>query len=248
MLKQFSITPSCGKRLIGKAFVVHPAIKEVLEKGILVIIAGTTNGYIAEEILNSLGYGDKFSRTGFRRGIVTGPNAKIEVTDLSGDVVLQKGKWLKGKTIFEVVDDLKAGDIILKGANALDSNYKTAVLIGDPKSGTIGVSLMAIYGRRVRLIVPVGLEKTIIDDIDELVDICNSAEAVGTRLLPLPGETFTELEAIKLLSGADAFMIAAGGIYGAEGSVWLGIEGDDDQVKLAEQIIRDIENEPPCKV
>ena len=54
-MKQFCVTTSAGKRLIGKAMVAHPDIRNVLEKGTLVIIAGTTNGYVAEEILSSLG-------------------------------------------------------------------------------------------------------------------------------------------------------------------------------------------------
>ena len=44
-----------GKRLIGKGMAIHPQVKDVLQKGTLVVIAGTTNGYVAEEILGSLG-------------------------------------------------------------------------------------------------------------------------------------------------------------------------------------------------
>ena len=68
-MKQFCVTTSTGKRLIGKAMVAHPDIKAVLEKGTLVIIAGTTNGYVAEEILSSLGQVEGFSRKGFRRSV-----------------------------------------------------------------------------------------------------------------------------------------------------------------------------------
>ena len=58
MLKQFCVTTSMGKRLIGRAMVQHPDIVRVLDKGTLVIIAGTTNGYVAEEILDALGSDD----------------------------------------------------------------------------------------------------------------------------------------------------------------------------------------------
>lgn len=73
-LKQFLITPSAGKRLIGIALAKHPVIRNVLNKGTLVIIAGTTNGYVAEEILNSIGQISNFSRRGFFRGIVLPPS------------------------------------------------------------------------------------------------------------------------------------------------------------------------------
>jgi hypothetical protein len=53
-MKQLLLTPSAGKRLIAKALSIHPQIQSALQKGTLVVIAGTTNGYLAEEILNRL--------------------------------------------------------------------------------------------------------------------------------------------------------------------------------------------------
>ncbi len=53
----------------------------------------------------------------------------------------------------------KEGDVILKGANSVDlKEKKAAILIGHPKGGTIAISMQAVIGRRVHLIVPVGLE------------------------------------------------------------------------------------------
>ena len=49
-------------------------------------------------------------------------------------------------------------DVILKGANALDVGARrAAVLIGNPDGGIAGAVVPAVVGRRVRLIVPVGL-------------------------------------------------------------------------------------------
>jgi len=75
-MRQFTVTTAMGKRLIGKGMAQHPDIEAVLEKGTLVIIAGTTNGYVAEEILTSLGQAEGFSREGFRRGMTVAPGAK----------------------------------------------------------------------------------------------------------------------------------------------------------------------------
>ena len=111
----------------------------------------------------------------------------------------------KGKTIFDVVDDLREGDVILKGANAVDLiQRRAAILIGDPKAGTIGVSLQAAVGRRVRLILPVGLEKRVYGNLDELAAKMNEPGTQGPRLLPVSGEIFTELDAIALLTGASS--------------------------------------------
>ncbi len=43
-----------------------------------------------------------------------------------------------------------SGDVILKGANAIDMSQRRAtILIGHPKGGTIAVALWAVIGRRV---------------------------------------------------------------------------------------------------
>ena len=102
---QVTITPAAGKRLIAKAITQHADVKKVLSSGTVVIIAGTTNGYVAEEII-------------------------------------------------------------------------------------------------------------------------------------------TELEAISLLSGANAALIAGGGVCGAEGSVWLAIDGQPDELKSIKGIIDSTQNEP----
>lgn len=247
-MRQLCVTTAMGKRLIGKAMAAHPLIEATLERGTLVIIAGTTNGYAAEEILKSLGQAEGFSRQGFRRGVTVAPGAKAPQVDFPGDVVIQDGRWQKGRTISEVADDLATGDVVLKGANAFDPQGHAAVQIGHPKGGTILEALMAVVGRRVRLILPVGLEKRVCEDVHVLAQLCNAPGAKGPRLLPLPGEVFTELDAIRLLTGAEAHLIASGGIYGAEGSAWLGITGTRQELQAAADLVESVADEPPCKV
>ncbi len=250
-MKQFLITISAGKRLIAKALATHPSIKNALKNGTIVIIAGTTNGYVAEEILKSLGTSD-FSRKRFFRGITLPPSEKVtsegrlaDESRFPGDVVIAKGVWQKGKVIADVVDDLKEGDVILKGANALDLQRKqAAILIGHPKAGTIGLSIPAVAGRRVKLIIPVGLEKRIDGDLYSLAEKLNAPGAGGYRLLPVPGEVFTEIEAVNMLTGANAELISAGGVCGAEGSCWIAVAGKPEQEKAAEKLIASIADEP----
>ncbi len=247
-MKQVNLTPAMCKRLIGKGMVIHPSIQRVLQQGILVIIAGTTNGYVAEEILQFLGQENGFSRVGFRRGMTTPASATPPKLDFPGDVVIRDGVWQKGLSVGDVVEDLKTGDVILKGANAFDRHGQAAVQIGHPKGGSILVSMPAIIGRRVELIVPVGLEKRVIEDIPDLAMKVLSLETDGPRLLPLPGKTFCELDAIRILTGAEATLIAAGGVYGAEGAVWLGISGTPEQVDIAVRLIESISTEASCQV
>lgn len=250
-MKQFVLTPAMGKRLIGKAMATHPAITAALADNTVVIVAGTTNGYVAEEILTATGQQNGFSRTGFRRGAVMAPgfDASSLKTEFKGDVVLVKGAWQKGKEIFDVVNDLKAGDVIVKGANAVDlCTGRTALLIGHPMGGTIGAALPAIVGRRVQLIIPVGLEKRVCGGLDEMADMLNAPTATGPRLVVMPGRAFTELDAIAQLTGAKATLVAAGGIHGAEGAVWIVVRGTASQEQAAEQLVKGLATEGLCQV
>jgi hypothetical protein len=250
-MRQFVVTPSAGKRLIAKALASHAAVSDALKNGTLVIIAGTTNGYVAEEILKALGFSG-FSKKRFFRGItlphssaVTSEGRLTDESEFPGDVVITKGVWRKGKTIVDVIDELKEGDVILKGANAVDLQRKqAAILIGHPKAGTIAVALQAVLGRRARLIIPVGLEKRVCGDLFCLSEKVNLPGAGGFRLFPVPGQVFTEIEAVHLLTGATAEMIAGGGVCGAEGSCWLAVSGTKEQEEAAERLLASVASEP----
>lgn len=166
-MKQYLITPASGKRLIARALSQHPNVIKALKSNILVIIAGSTNGYLAEEILSNIGQDKDFSRKRFFRGIVLPPSKPrkddgrlLDNKGFPGDVIINRGKWEKGKTIFDVAEDLKEGDVIFKGVNTLDlSRNQAGIYIGHPNGGTIGAALIAHVGRGVKLILPAGLEK-----------------------------------------------------------------------------------------
>lgn len=252
-MNQFVITPAAGKRLIAKAMVEHPAVKKALQSNTVVIVAGTTNGYVAEEILKNLNQAENFTKRRFFRGITLPPSRPTTKTGrladesrFPGDVVIVNGTWQQGKTILDFAGNLKEGDVVLKGANAVDLlHQRAAILIGHPKGGTVVIALQAVIGQRVRLIIPVGLEKRVTSDLDQLAITLNAPGAQGPRLFPVPGEVFTEIDAISLLTGATAELVAGGGICGAEGSVWLAVTGDPEQERLAHRILKEISSESP---
>ena len=250
--RQFVITPETGKRLIAKAFVYIPEILRALKNQTIVVVAGTTNGYVAGELLNHIEQSDGFKREHYYRGITfppryssgsTGkPNSEAE---FPGDVVIEKGIWLKGKTIFDVSKNLDKGDIVIKGANAVDVvNRKAAVLIGHPEGGTITSAISAVIGKRTVLYIPVGLEKRVPGNLDLIAERINSPNAFGPRLCPISGNIITELDAIRIITGASAEMIAAGGVCGAEGCYYIAVSGSEDQVENTEGLIKSAYNEP----
>jgi len=248
-LKQFLITPAAGKRLIARAVAEHPLVVRALKSGTVAIIAGTTNGYIAEEVLSSIDQKKGFSRKNFFRGVVLPPGqtaAEKGEKSFPGDVIIKNGIWQRGATIFDVVDDLKEGDIILKGANAVNvQDRQAAIYIGDPHGGTIGTALQAVVGRRVQLILPVGLEKRVLTHLNELALELNAPDAEGPRLLPVPGEVLTELDALLQLTGLKAELIAGGGVGGAEGSIWLGVRGEDQEMEKTAELLTAVSSEKP---
>ncbi len=176
----------------------------------------------------------------------TTEHGRLPGITFSTDLVIRKGEWLQDKSLFDIVAELNDGDIIFKGANAVNLKKKeAAVLIGHPQGGTTVVALQAIAGRRVRCIIPVGVEKRVEEDILQLAATVNSSQVDGYRMLPLPGEVFTELDALKSLTGVEAKIMAAGGVCGAEGAVWLLCSGTSAQEKKAQEILKGIEKEPP---
>lgn len=252
-MKSYVITPAAGKRLIATAIAQRPDVISAVKNGTVVIIAGTTNGYVAEEILNTIGQAKGFSRRYFFRGVTLPPTQAITETGrmpdesrFPGDVVITHGEWQQGKTLFDVLDGLKEGDIIMKGANAVNpASGQAAVLVGHPKGGTIVAALQAVTGRRVRLLIPVGLEKRVHDDLNRVARLMNEPGSVGPRIQPIVGEIVTELEAIKQSTGCNALLLAAGGVSGAEGAVWIGVQGPPEQMAAAETLLMRVAQEPP---
>lgn len=255
-IKQYFLSPAAGKRLIAKAFLHIPSVAEALENRTVVVIAGTTNGYIVEEILKQKSQDSEFSKKRFFRGIslppkhVTTDEGRLsDESKFPGDVVIVKGKWDKGKTIYDVADSLQKGDIIIKGANAVNLISKQAgILIGHPKAGTISAALQAVLGRRVELYLPIGLEKRIDGDINDIAVRLNSTNTTGLRYMPVCGNIITELEAINIITGAQAELVASGGVCGAEGSYWIAVSGNQDQLRNADALMKDVASEPSFEI
>jgi hypothetical protein len=177
---------------------------------------------------------------------VTAEGRLADECKFPGDVIITNGVYQKGKTIGDVIDSLMEGDVILKGANALDlTRRQAAILIGHPKAGTIGLALPAVLGRRVKLIIPVGLEKRVSGDLYALSEKLNAPGAGGYRLLPVAGEVFTELDALRALTAAEVELIGAGGVCGAEGACWVAVSGEPEQEAFAEQVLASVADEPP---
>jgi len=247
MKAQIVLTVAESKRLIARAVSQMPQVKKVLENGVLAIATGTTNSYVVEEIL-----GKPIDKTSYRSGMVlpAKPTGPLTLSpDIMPDVVLKDGKPAAELDRFSAVREMQPGDVFIKGCNALHYPTRTAgILMGMEDGGTIGNTIGHIVGRRVELILPVGLEKAVFGNFQQISSmIAERDDTVGTfpRLMPIWGTIVTEIEAIELLTGATAIHMASGGVGGAEGAVWLLISGTAEEVRDALALVKEIQGEPP---
>jgi len=238
------LTVAESKRLIARGVARLEIIQERLQKGMIMISSGTTNAYIVEELL-----GEEMDKRSYVTGRVKPRGKQLHWPKLRPDVVLRNGELDPSLDRFTAVEVMEAGDIFIKGANAL--NYRrgvAGVLVADRRGGTIGGVIGPIIARKIRLLIPVGLEKEVAFDIEKVARrIQEPEEGVErvTSLFPIRGLIFTEIEALRTLAGVEAVQVAAGGISGAEGGVWLLLQGTEEQVERALEIVESVQGELP---
>jgi hypothetical protein len=243
MKKQVILTVAESKRLIAKGVAVIPEVQEAMQDGIVVVATGTTNAYVLQEL-----WGEKFDLRRYRSGITT-PNipekiAKKQEEPLA-DIVFRNGEIAKELDRYNAVQQMSKGDVYIKGANALDYVGQMAgVLIAGETGGTVGAVLGTIIGKKITLVIPIGLEKIVYEDMNELHLLTMNPENDGPAIWPITGIIFTEIEALEILCGVQATLISAGGIAGAEGSVRLLIEGMDEDVEAALELVKSVKGEP----
>ena len=245
MKAEVTLTPSESKRLLAKAVLKIDDVQNALRTGTLIICRGSTNAYIVEELKGSPVEKGKYT-AGYisREGFKVNPN-------LPSETILVQGKE-QDTTLAGIVNSLKPGDVIIKGANAIGPDRIPGLLVGrenpETKGGTVGFYQTLAMARGIKVIIPVGLEKSIPTSV-----LTGSSEistdkidlATGTRcgLIPLFGNVITEVEALQILADVEAIPIAAGGIGGAEGSIALLMKGTEEHVRKAVSLVQKIKGE-----
>ena len=243
---QMVLTVSEGKRLIARAVAQMPIVKKALKDGIVIICKGTTTTYVAEEILST-----RIPHGAFVLGRTYPAVGGKKLRDVPniGEVILVKGKHRKDLSLQQAVRMLKAGDVVIKGANALDyPNRLAAGIVGSSSGGTTGKILPYVHSRKAHLLIPVGLEKQVSGSVTDIVrkmqQPVESLNDVPSMYL-FTGHIVTEIEALELLAGVSACQVAAGGIGGAEGSVRLLCRGPREKVEKALELAKQVQGEPP---
>lgn len=249
MFLQITLTPSEGKRLIGRAIAQMVLVKNALKEGTIVIATSTTTAYVVEELI-----GKKIEDKGmFTAGVVTAKGCCL--TDPKGrynHYIIKKGKVSEMKTpeLRSVLATMGPEDVFVKGANALDPFGAAAVLVGGAGGGTIGTAWGYITSNGIKFIIAVGLEKLVPYALSDLmcktgIKTVDRSLGMAVGMMIVEGMVITEMEAFNILTGVEAFPIGGGGIDGGEGSKIFVLEGDKLSIKTAYDLVCEIKGEPP---
>ncbi|HEU18558.1 MAG TPA: hypothetical protein ENO00_04135 [Deltaproteobacteria bacterium] len=241
----FTLTPAESKRLIAKAVAAMPEVRKAKQEGYLIIGRGSTNAYIAEELLSDSLEKEKYVAGQVIKGIFCALDQGIRIQPIT----FHKDKVLSVDPA-ELIGKLGSGDVLLKGANAVDHKGNIGVVMASPVGGTMGQFYMAMKAQGAKIIYPVGLEK--------LIPSVELAAKFGGRLAidrsigakvglacVTDGKVITEIQSLNSLFGVRAVHFASGGYGGAEGSVTLIVEGGDDDVNKCVNFVETVKGEPP---
>lgn len=249
---QFVLTPTESKKLLSKAVVEMDSFKRALTAGTIMIHPSSTTVFIMSELgfeldpsalwicgltaPRGLCASEEILEEVYRAG-------KFEPKKYTHSWVIRKGKWVKERLLLDdLLNDLKEGDLYIKSPNSIDPEGKVAILFTATSAGTIGLVMKAQRKQGFEILLPTGLEKMINKPVKEVCKespkhAMNFCTGTPCGLIPIEGTVITELDAVRLLSGAQAFPIAAGGVGGAEGSVVLTAKGDEAQIKKASEVL-----------
>lgn len=246
----FSLTPWESKRLIGRAVSKLPEVEHALKHSQMIIAHGSTNVYVAEEVLGYCPERDKY----VSGQVINGTLCQTEPSEKPAIMKLVKGIPVPPvPTMEETMAGWDHTCLFIKGANAVDPEFNAAIFNAHPGAGTIGFAYGKICGMGIPLIVPVGLEK-LIPSVKEACTELGHAKVdyfYGTKIGMLPlinAKVITEIQAFNILFGLSVTHVGGGGVSGSEGSIVLSTNGSDKSIKIAIEEISKIKGEPPLEL
>ncbi|MHC1636347.1 MAG: hypothetical protein ACXQTS_07015 [Candidatus Methanospirareceae archaeon] len=248
-----SFTPAEAKRLIAKGVAELAEVKRALKKGIVIIAQGTTNAFVASEILKRLHIEKEVDISRFAAGIITDKACcVVPKGERQSEIIIKDGE-ISEDGIEKAIEELSSEDVFIKGANALDPHGVAGILVAHPTGGTIGSAIGTVMARGVNFIIPVGIEKTIPFSIVEAARRIGNMRfyksmGLPAGLMPVFGKIVTEVEALKILGADDAFPIGAGGVDGGEGSVVICAEGSEEKMEEIMRVAMEIKGGGRVKV
>lgn len=246
----FTLTSAESRRLIAKAVVAMPEFQRAWASAYVLLAGGTTNAFIAQELLGREGIEPARCTLGISTDgllCITHPDSRKSFPN-----VFFKGRP-SDKTIPDALSDFHPETIVVKGANAVDPQGNVGVVTAGFDGGTVPRVIGPVTSKGLKYITPVGLEKLV-------PSVPAAAAAVGATHIDVSlGADFgmyclanttvvTEIEALGILFGVKAVLVCCGGVGGSEGAVTLAAEGDEPDITALVDILEgSVKGEPPVK-
>ncbi len=244
------LNPAQSRRLVAKGAIASPIFQKAYKEGMVIIARGITNAYMCEELFN-ISIENKANQT---VGLVAkGATNSASTPPPCTWHVIHEGKVVEGADSNVEIGKFVRGDVVVKGANAIDHTGLTGTFASSLKCGTMGAFWPYVTPRGGEFIIPVSLEKMVpcVMTAARHSGIYHFDKSMGlpAKIVPLvEAKAITEIEALALLFGVKAYQIGAGGVAGSEGSVHLAIEGDEDRVDRAFDLCISLKDEPPVGI
>ena len=242
--------PAQSRRLVAKGAVASPIFQKAYKDGMIIIARGITNAYVCEELFN-ISIDNKANQT---VGLIArGATNSVTVPPPCTWHVINRGKVVEDADSNIEIAKFVKGDVVIKGANAIDHTGLTGTYASSLKCGTMGATWPYVTPRGGEFIVPVSLEKMVpcVMTAARHSGIYHFDKSMGlpAKIVPLvEAKAITEIEALAILFGVKAYQVGAGGVAGSEGSVHLAIEGDEDKVDRAFELCKSLKDEAPVGI
>lgn len=242
MRAQVTLTVNESKRIIAKGIAKLPSVQKALKFGKIFLKGGTTVSAVCEELI-----GEPLRISG--RIVPNGTKTAQVYSNKFHCALIERGKSIDiDETLEENIENLKAEDVAILGANSIDMFGNSALMYGAALGAKPGRIISGLMAEIRNIIIAAGLEKMVPGSITEIilntgrknVDL-SMGMAVG--LTPIVGRIITEKDAIPLLAKVSCTVIGRGGIFGAEGATTMIIEGNKGEVEKAFQTISSIKGE-----
>ena len=247
----FTLTSAESRRLIAKAVLQIPEVQKAWKDAYLLLAGGTTNAFIAQELMNDPSIEPGLCTAGISTDgllCVTAPDSRKSYPN-----VFLKGEP-QDKTLPEALSDFHAETVVIKGANAVDMNGYVGVITAGFDGGTIPRVIGYVTSKGLLMITPVGLEK-LVPSVREAARALGGATHIDYSLgadcgMYCLGNTMivTEIEAIRILFDCEAHLVCCGGVGGNEGAVTLAVDGEKEKLEAMVSFLEEkVKGEPPVK-
>lgn len=243
---QFSLTVPEGKALMARAVCRLPQVEKALQSGKILLKGGTTVSEIAHILIGiRLRISGRISPRGTMACMGDSPHPH--------SILVENGEAVNVDDVLEdVVSSMGPGDIAVISANAIDTEGNAAMMAGAELGGKPGRIISGLMAEGLEILIPAGLEKLIPGKIADAVRAAgrkkpDSSMGMSVGLIPIIGKVFTELDAIRALSGIEPVIIGRGGIQGAEGATVFAVEGPPEQIEKLMELIFEVKNQAAYK-